>query len=61
VLRTFPELVWSSVQNLAEIGLAVRVKEAHRYIQKVCYIYIDKDLQSRKDILDTLKLLKYFN
>jgi len=24
VFRTFPELVWRSVQNLAEIGLAVR-------------------------------------
>jgi len=24
VLRTFAELVWRSVQNLAEIGLAVR-------------------------------------
>jgi len=24
VLRTFPELVWKSVQNLVEIGTAVR-------------------------------------
>jgi len=40
VLRTFPELVWRSVQNLAKIGLAVRAwKRVHRYI--VCFIYID--------------------
>jgi len=25
VLRTFPELVWRSVQNLVEIGVAVRL------------------------------------
>jgi len=35
-LRTFPELVGTSVQNLLEIGLAgSRVKEGHRYKQSV--------------------------
>jgi len=38
VLRTFPELVGRSVQNLVDIGLAVRgVKRGHRYKQSLLY------------------------
>jgi len=33
VLRTFLKLVWRSVQNLVEIGVAgLQVKRGHRYI-----------------------------
>jgi len=39
VLRTLPEMVGRSVQNLVEIGLAVRgVKRGHRYKQSLLYI-----------------------
>jgi len=38
VLRTFPELVGRSVQNLVEIGPAVwGVKRVHRYKQSLLY------------------------
>jgi len=44
VLRTFPELVWRSVQNLVKIDLAVRAWKGDigRYIlQTVTFIYRD--------------------
>jgi len=43
VLRTFPELVWRSVQNLVEIGLAVRARKGE---QTVTFIYIDRFLKN---------------
>jgi len=44
VLRTFPELVWRSVQNLVEIGPAVRAwkGDIRTWIQTITFIYIDK-------------------
>jgi len=42
VLRTFPELVGRSVQNLVEIGLAVRTWKGDigRYIRTISHFYI---------------------
>jgi len=44
VLRTFPELVWRSVQTLVEIGLAVREhRKVNRYKQALLYIQIEEE------------------
>jgi len=40
LLRTFPELVGRSVQNLVEIGLAGPVKRVHRSIRTNSHFYI---------------------